>query len=136
MKPESAVRLALGLALLCGCAQKTSESSVTATQSDTAGTTARAQTEREIHDHLAATRAEIDSLRAATARVGSHVDAAVSSRLAQVEAERDTAEARLTRLKQATQEEWANLQSGVATMLDSLDVGIDSLRTQLHRRSH
>ena len=136
MKPESAVRLALGLALVCGCSQKTSESSVTTTQSDTAGVAARSQTEREIHDHLAATRAHIDSLRAETARVGSNVDAAVSSRLAQVEAERDTAEARLGRLQQATREEWGNLQSGVATMLDSLDVGVDSLRAQMHRHGH
>lgn len=137
MKPESAVRLALGFTLLCcGCAQKQSESSVTTTQSDTAGTAARAQSEQAIHEHLAATRAHIDSLRAETARVGSHVDAAVASKLAQVEAERDTAEARLARLQQATQEEWINLQSGVATLLDSLDVGVDSLRAKMHRRSH
>ena len=93
------------------------------------------QTEQEIHEHLAATRAHIDSLRAETARVGAHVDAAVAARLAQVEAERDTAEARLARLEQATQEEWVNLQSGLATMLDSLDVGVDSLRARMHRRS-
>jgi hypothetical protein len=136
MKPESAVRLALGLALLCGCSQKSSESSVTTTQPDTAGAAGRAQTEAQIHEHLAATRAHIDSLRAETARVGSNVDAAVSSRLAQVEAQRDTAESRLARLQQATQEEWRNLEAGVATMLDSLDVGVDSLRAQLHRRSH
>ena len=64
------------------------------------------------------------------------MDAAVASKLAQVEAERDTAEARLARLKQSTQEEWINLQSGVATLLDSLDVGVDSLRAKMHRRSH
>jgi predicted negative regulator of RcsB-dependent stress response len=68
------------------------------------------------------------------ARVGSNLDAALAARLAQVVAERDTAEQRLARLQQATQEEWSDLQAGLATTLDSLDVRIDRLRMDLHRR--
>jgi hypothetical protein len=134
MRPTFAVCLALGLALLCGCAQKSGESSVTTTETDTTGTAARTQSEADIRQHLAATRAHIDSLREETARVGSKVDAAVATQLAQVEAERDTAVQQLARLQQATREEWTHLESGLGTMLDSLDARVDTLRVRIHRR--
>ena len=133
MRLTFAVRLALGLALVCGCSQKGSESSVTTTQSDTTGAAARMESENEFQQHLATTRAHIDSLREEVTRASSKVNAAVAERLSQVEAERDTAAQRLARLQQATREEWSDLRSGVATMLDSLDTRVDTLRAQLHR---
>ena len=136
MRPRSAVRLALGLALLlCGCARKSSESSVTTTQMDTTGAAARVQSEDEMRRHLAATRAHIDSLRQEVSALGSSADAAVTARLARLEADRDTVEARLARVQQLTKEEWGHVESGVATMLDSLDLRVDTLRAQMHRRS-
>lgn len=136
MRPTYAVRLALGLALVCGCSQKGSESSVTTTQEDTTGTAARMQSESDFNQHLAATRAHIDSLRDEVTRASSKVDAAVTTGLVQVEAQRDTAAQRLDRLKEASREEWSNLQTGVGSMLDSLDARVDTLRMRMHRRGH
>jgi uncharacterized protein with NAD-binding domain and iron-sulfur cluster len=136
MRPTFAVCLALGLALLCGCSRRSSESSVTTAETDTTGTAIRTQSEADIRQHLAATRAHIDSLREEAAHVGSKVDAAVATQLAQVEAERDTAAQQLARLQQATREEWKNLQSGLATMLDTLDARVDTLRVRVNRRIH
>jgi hypothetical protein len=136
MRPTNAVRLALGLVLLCGCSQRASESSVSTTQPDTVGAAARMQSEGDFDQHLAATRAHIDSLKDEVTRASSKVDAAVTSGLVQVEAQRDTAAQRLDRLKQASRSEWDNLQTGMGTFLDSLDARVDTLRMRMHRRGH
>ena len=94
------------------------------------------RSEGYFQQHMAATRAHIDSLRDEVTRTSSKVDEALATRLAQVEAQRDTAADRLARLQQATQQEWSNLQTGVGTMLDSLDARVDTLRMQMHRRGH
>jgi hypothetical protein len=124
--------LALGFALLCGCAQKTNESSVSS--SDTTRTALRAQSESEITLHLAQTRAHIDSLREEASRVGAKMDAALAAKLAQVETERDSAQQQLDRLRSATETEWNDLQYGLTTALDSLDAKIDRLRAGMPRR--
>ena len=89
------------------------------------------QSESDLNAHLAATRAHIDSLRDEAARVGTNVDAALAARLSQVETERDTVQARLVRLQQATRQEWNGLQSGLTTMLDTLDTRVEDLRRAL-----
>jgi hypothetical protein len=130
MRPARTLSLALGFALLCGCAQRTTETSVS---SDTTRTAMRTQSESEIQLHLATTRAHLDSLRLEASRVGSNLDAALEARLQQVEAERDSAEARLARLQQATEGEWTDMKLGLATMLDSLDTKVDRLREDMRR---
>lgn len=123
--------LALALMLLWGCSQNGGS---TSTESDTTEVSRRHEIENQVTEHLIATRARLDSLRSEAAVLGEKLDAKMTAQIAAVEMEKDSAQVRLEQLQQAGEEKWEDMRAGFAVMLDSLDVKIDRLRENLHRR--
>jgi hypothetical protein len=120
----------VGLVLVVGCSQNGGSASP---GSDSTQVSNRTEVENQIAERLLATRARLDSLRAEAAVLGAKLDTTMTRRIAAVEAEKDSAGARLEYLQQVSEEDWRNARTEVAVMLDSLDTRIDRLRQNLHR---
>ena len=122
--------VSLCVMLLSGCSPL--DNHTTSMDSDSAAV-ARLRRESQVTMRLEETQTRLDSLRDEVGRAGSTVGAALTGRLAMLEAERDSAQQRLAELQKAGQQEWQEMQPRIATMLDSLDVRIDRLRRDLRR---
>ena len=127
---SAAMGMALALATLWGCsATKTAKNDEVA---DSTKVAERQQLENEVTARMQATQARLDSLREDASHFGTKLNATLAARVAEAEAERDSAEKRIEALKQASADEWSEMRTRVAVMLDSLDVRIDRLRRDLH----
>jgi len=118
--------------LLAGCSGSPGAHSANADSTQTAD---RQQLENQVATRFDATRARLDSLRSDAAVAGDKLDAAMKSKLGELEAEKDSAGVEFEKLQQTEQDKWNDVRAGFATMLDSLDVHIDRARRELRHRT-
>jgi len=84
-----------------------------------------------VTERLAATRAQLDSLKVELPHATAEMGAAVQHRAATLSADRDSVAARAAELSAATDEEWQRMKLKTADLLDSLEHRIASLREEL-----
>ena len=102
---------------------------------ETTHTETQVQQEQSLESRLAQLRAEVDTLDAKAKGAGESLRVETSEAIAQLKAQRDSAQVRLDRLKSASSEAWENVKAGTDEALGNLELAIAGARERLHSRA-